>query len=250
MLLVLLESSWQVPTLDHENMVHISVCWTSTNRLENGQTNWTPFIKTRKVHVMAILNGLCKIVTHPRIFTHMPTGKFSSLFFVHFKILTSAYSNLMTVMATRLVQTFLVDSAVPAKSVSMEMGQTVWMYTNALRGDTTVLPWQRVSITMEVFNVSVWMVTLEMEQFATMLTNVLSEHTAVIKMHNAKTLRDHFNVRVWPVLPVMAHTVRTLTSAQLADMTAVQMQPAPTQLVTSHVYVNKAFQEMDGFATM
>ena len=94
------------------------------------------------------------------------------------------------------------------------------------------------------------MVTLEMEQFATMLTNVLSEHTAVIQMHNAKTLRDHFNVRVWPVLPVMANTVRTLTSAQLADMTAAQMQPAPTQLVTSHVYVNRAFQEMDGLATM
>ena len=102
----------------------------------------------------------------------------------------------MTVMATPLVQTLLVDSAVPAKSVSMGMGLTVWMYTSALRGDTTVLPWQRVSITMEVFNVSVWMVTLEMEQFVTMLTNVLSEHTAVIVMHNAKTLRDHFNVRV------------------------------------------------------
>ena len=48
----------------------------------------------------------------------------------------------------------------------------------------------------------------------------------------------------------MAHTVGTLTSAQLADMTAAQMQPAPTQLVTSHVYVNMAFQEMDGLATM
>ena len=145
---------------------------------------------------MAIRNGLCKIITYPRIITHLPLGKFSSLFFVHLKILTSAYSNLMTVMATRLVQIFLVDSAVPAKSVSMAMGQTVSMYTSALRVDTTVLLWQRVSITVEVFNVSVWMASLEMEQFATMLMNVLSEHTAVIRMHNARTLRDHFNVRV------------------------------------------------------